>query len=452
MLENEGVALCAIRWSEIFPWLSIAKSFRLAVTFRLLCFGAAAVLLTLLGWSAIAGMFSHDGVPNDSWTSAFGGQSAWQVIDHSVPSTRPTFGVPGPEQVKAADWSGLNIHALGPMFHTWAMLSRPVWLILSIGSPGSDESMKAGDFFALLLSALWSLAVWAYFGAAISRVAAVQLASGEQVGWGAALRWAHAKWPAYFSAPLLPMLGVAVVVLPITVLGLLMRTSFLAFLAALIWPLVLIGGFVMAILLIGVLLGWPLMWATISVEGTDSFDALNRTYAYVFQRPLRYLLYVIVAAVIGWMGWFVVENFAASVIWLASWAASWGATSKGIQDLTTGSGDSSLAHAAGWLMAFWGGWVKLLAVGYSFSYFGVASTAVYYLLRRDLDARETDEVYLDADTSEQKFGLPRLQKDAAGASEIAENPSQQSGSAEEKAKEKTDSVKTEDRKQEESKN
>ncbi len=104
-----------------------------------------------------------------------------------------------------------------------------------------------------------------------------------------------------------------------------MRADFFAFLTALIWPVVLAGGFVMTILLAGVLLGWPLMWATISVEGTDSFDALNRTYSYVFQRPLRYLFYVIVAAAIGWLGWVVVETFAASVIWLASWAASWGA-------------------------------------------------------------------------------------------------------------------------------
>ena len=86
MLENEGVALRAIRWSEIFPWLSIAKSFRLAVTLRLLGFGAAAVLLTLLGWWAIAGVFSHDGAPNGSWTGSFSDQSAWQVIDHSVPN------------------------------------------------------------------------------------------------------------------------------------------------------------------------------------------------------------------------------------------------------------------------------------------------------------------------------------------------------------------------------
>ena len=77
--------------------------------------------------------------------------------------------------------------------------------------------------------------------------------------------------------------------------------------------------------------------------------------------------------------------------------------------------DSSLAHAAAALIVFWNGWVKLLAIGYAFSYFAVASTAIYYLLRRDVDARETDEVFLDADGSEQKFGLPRLQKDAAGA-------------------------------------
>ncbi|MEI8373626.1 MAG: hypothetical protein WCJ35_12435 [Planctomycetota bacterium] len=426
MLDNEGVVLRAICWSEIFPWLSIAKSFRLAITLRLITFGAAAVLLTLLGWWGIANIFSHERVPSSSWTGSFQGQSAWQVIDNSVPN-RPFAGFD--------DSSGLNIHGRSPVVSTWAVLSRPVLRILSIAPSASDQAMSASDFFALILSAVWSLAVWAYFGAAISRVAAVQLATGERVGWGASLRWAGAKWLAYFSAPVLPMLGVTLVVLPILVLGLMMKANTLAVLAALLWPLVLAGGFVMTILLLGVLMGWPLMWATISVEGTDSFDALNRTYSYVFQRPFRYFFYAIVAALVGWLGWIVVENFAASIIWLASWAASWGAGSARIQELTDGSGDeSSLAHAATSLLAFWSGLVKLLAIGYSFSYFGVASTAIYYLLRRDVDARETDEVFLDADTSEQKFGLPKLQKDAAGAPEIGENAAVEAGSAAEKAK------------------
>ena len=161
----------------------------------------------------------------------------------------------------------------------------------------------------------------------------------------------------------------------------------------------------MTLLLAGVLLGWPLMWATISVEGTDSFDAISRSYAYVLQRPFRYLAYVVIAVIVGWLGWIVVENFAAAVIWLAAWARAWGL------------GDTPLAHGLV-LISFWNGCVKLLALGYLFSYFGVAATAVYYQMRRDIDARETDEVFLDADQSEPDFGLPRLQKDAAVAPEI----------------------------------
>ena len=414
MLENEGVALRAIRWSEICPWLSIVKCIRLAVGFRLLILGGLAAFLTLLGWWTIASVFSHDGVANASWTKVFAERSAWGVIDESVPNKPFSF-----DSYFIRYWAGgLDIGDKGPMIRVWGLLIEPVWRFLRLPL---DQSLTPGDFCSLLLTAIWSLAVWAFFGAAISRVAAVQLASGEQVGWAAAMRWAGAKWAAYLAAPVLPMVAVGLVVVPIWLLGLLMKANFFAFLAGLIWPLVLIGGFVMTVLLAGVLLGWPLMWATISVEGTDSFDALNRTYAYVFQRPLRYLFYIVVAAVIGWLGWIVVEEFAAAVIWLAAWAASWGAGGLRLESLMARTDDSSLAHAAAALIVFWNGWVKLLAIGYAFSYFAVASTAIYYLLRRDVDARETDEVFLDADGSEQKFGLPRLQKDAAGAPEIVES-------------------------------
>ena len=67
-----------------------------------------------------------------------------------------------------------------------------------------------------------------------------------------------------------------------------------------------LAGLLMALLLLGLLFGWPLMWGTISTEGTDSFDALSRSYAYLFQRPLHYLFYALVAA-IGWLGWILVR-------------------------------------------------------------------------------------------------------------------------------------------------
>jgi hypothetical protein len=66
------------------------------------------------------------------------------------------------------------------------------------------------------------------------------------------------------------------------------------------------------------------------------------------------------------------------------------------------------------MIHFWAGCVKLLAVGYLFSYFWTASTAVYFQLRRDVDHTETDEVCLDADQSEPTSDLPPIKNAPAG--------------------------------------
>jgi hypothetical protein len=435
MLENEGVALKAIRWSEIFPWLSIGKSFRLAIGPRPLVYGAAALLLTLGGWYMIAYFFQHDGMLNDSWREAFGDEKLSTVIDRGVPNQpfaadRELLGMNeaaegGPVSAtvnKLSDTSGLTFYRVTPLSSAWLTLTRPMLRLFSIGSPASAQPMTVGDFCAVVLSSLWALMIWSFFGAAISRVAAVELAVGERIGWAASLRWARRKWLAYFASPVVPMIGVTLISLPIALLGLLMRSNFFVGVAGIVWPLVLFAAFLMTLLLVGVLLGWPLMWATVSVEGTDSFDALSRTYAYVFQKPLRYAVYIAIAVIIGLLGWFVVENFAAAVIWLASWEAGWGSGAARMEGLRNYTGDSWLANGGAALILFWNGCIKLLALGYVFSYFGVSSTAIYYQLRRDVDARETDEVFLDADESEQGFGLPKLTKDAAGAPEIAGSP------------------------------
>ncbi len=158
------------------------------------------------------------------------------------------------------------------MLGAWMHLGRPVWILFRDG-----WKLRAASLTFLVLAILWAMAVWALFGGAISRVAAVQLAADERIGWVAALRFAASKWLSYFAAPLLPLLGVVLVAIPLAVLGLLVRWNFGVLLAGVLWPLALLGGLVMALLLLGLAFGWPLMWATISTEGTDSFDALSRS-------------------------------------------------------------------------------------------------------------------------------------------------------------------------------
>ena len=48
---------------------------------------------------------------------------------------------------------------------------------------------------------------------------------------------------------------------------------------------VLVGGLVVMLLTLGILGGFNLLYPTMAVEGSDSFDALSRSFAYVYARP-----------------------------------------------------------------------------------------------------------------------------------------------------------------------
>ncbi len=403
MMEQNGDTIRAVAWSEVFPWLRIIRAFRLAIAFRALVLGAVAILLTAAGWGLLGTVFSTD-CHATKWLESYS-ECPWQVVTGAVPD-RPLLA--GSEmEMPISSWQRDN-----PIFLSWAMLTQPA--IEGLSQTGLSATPPRA-IASIILCGLWAAAVWAFFGAAICRTAAVQLAAEEQIGWGAAMRFAGRKWPAYFAAPLLPVGGVLLMAIPVIILGLIMRAGgFGILVGGIVWPLALLAGFIMVLLLLGVLFGWPLMWSAISAEGSDSFDALSRSYAYIFQKPLHYLFYAVVAAFVGWLGWLLVREFAAGIIWMSYWAAGWGCGEDRILSIMGTSGELG---GVGWfgagLISFWAGCVKLLAVGYLFSYFWSASAAIYLLLRRDVDAMEMNEVYLDAD--EEPADLPTIGADPSGA-------------------------------------
>jgi hypothetical protein len=407
MVEHDGNTVRAVAWSEVFPWLSLVRVFRVSIAVRALVLGAIAILITATGWGLVGMIFGADS-PATLWLHPYAACS-WKAVTDAVPD-RPLLPYAADTSGRWIDPRTADSTPYNPVGRTWALLSQPA----VVGLTQTDRSVR--DAASLLLCGLWGVAVWAFFGAAICRMAAVQLAANEQVGLGSAFRYAVKKWPSYFAAPLFPIGGVLLATIPVLVLGLVMRANIGLLLGGLLWPLVLVAGLLMTLLLLGVLFGWPLMWATISAEGTDSFDALSRSYAYTFQRPLHYLFYAVVAGFIGWLGWLLVQNFAAGVIWMGYWAAGWGSGSAPINAIMgVGEELSGIGYVGAVLIRSWAECVKLLAVGYLFSYFWTASTAIYFLLRRDVDATEMDEVFLDADAGEQTFGLPAVGADACGA-------------------------------------
>ncbi len=420
MFDQDGTKLRSIAWGEVFPWLALFRSFRMAIDVRVLLPAAAGVLLTFAGWALLGIVFFDDDRTID-WIAEYQ-HNPFATIAATVPD-RPGA-VPPVSRIEFDGFVPAAWRASDPFFGSWALLSRP---LVEVFSP--EASVRS--VVCVALCGLWVLAVWSLFGAMITRMAVVQFAVDERVGLMPALRFAATKWPSYFFAPLLPLAGIVLCAIGVFIPTLLGNLNLGLVLIGLAWPVALILGFIMAVLLLGLLFGWPLMAATISAEGSDSFDALSRSYAYVFQRPLHYLFYALVAAGFGAAGWLLVANFTAGVVSMTHWAASW-ALAPARMDVLAG-GPNELGEIAGIgfaLIAFWVGCLKLLAVGFLFGYFFSAAGCIYLLLRRAVDATEMDEVYQDADATEPAYGLPPIQNDEAGAPEVGASAVEDSSKSE----------------------
>ena len=186
--------------------------------------------------------------------------------------------------VRYGNWIGggsvtqgmLNFLVYGP---SWAISQHPV-------------------FFSIY--GLFFLAIWSIFGGAIARIAAVHVARDEKISIRQALRFSTSKFLSFLSAPVIPMLIVLIVGLIVAVGGFLTNIPFIGpILVGALFFLALAAGFVMTLVLLGLIGGFNLMYPTIAVEGSDSFDAISRSFSYLYARPWRLAFYTLVAVVYG---------------------------------------------------------------------------------------------------------------------------------------------------------
>jgi hypothetical protein len=404
-MAQEQSTIRHISWLDLFPWLGLVRAVRLAFAPRMLILAAVGLAATSAGWGLLGWVFSGDGDP--SLVIA-------RTTIESFRETPDAFVLP-PVSIRVLDPATSEAQA------PWNWLSFPFRQLF-------ESNVTVASFTYLLLCGLWALLVWALFGGAISRGAALWFAREDRLSLRHSLLWSVAKfrWMSYFFGPALPLAGVLIAVIPVAVLCLLLKLDFGVLLVGIIWPVVLLCGLFLAILLVGLLFGWPLMWPTISVEGTDSFDALSRSYSYTYQRPVHYLFYAAVAGVLGTLAWVVVLIFAKGVITYSYWAASWGSGGERITQIaaaTTNPNEPGAFGLGAHAINFWVNVVKTLAVGFLFSYFWCAATYIYFLLRQAVDATEMDEVAVEEEP--EAYGLPPMSSEPGGAPQVMEPPATQ---------------------------
>jgi len=287
------------------------------------------------------------------------------------------------------------------------MLAAPV--IATFELPSNNRR-----FLHALLATLWAVIVWAPVGGTIARIAVVESATGSRISLAKGIQFALYKLGALITAPLSPIMGIGFFTAFCALFGLLYRipgpvgvtiAGALAFLP--------IGaGVLMALILIGLIAGWPLMIAGVAAEANDGFDALSRSYSYVLQRPGQYAVAIGIAWIFGALGTTLAMLAARLIVHLTIWAVSFGGPDARTLLLFL---DGPLTRSsAGSFHYLWVSAVALLAYSWTFSYFWSASAQIYLLMRHEVDGAPWGDVALPSTDESPPIPLVVAEEIAAG--------------------------------------
>ena len=373
-MANNLTTIREMSWREIFPWLILVRAFRLAIRPSVLLIALVPIIL----------------MPCGSWC-------AERLFEYTPPSEENT--------VESRVTSLLDLTRVTPDVGRQQIES----LFHQIASPFREilgtHSLRQAAYW--LFVGLWTVLLWAIPAGAISRIAVVRLGREERVGFIESLVFSVRRLGSYIGAPLLPLVGFALFSLPVALVGLMMRTDWGVLVAAVSWVLVLLAGFAMTLMLLGLFFGWPLMWPTISAEfNGDMFEALQRSYDYTRERPLHYLFYAFTATMLGALGWLVVNTVCMGIVDIGSWAVTWGAGVERMEELSRESENTAVVIGILCIGGLNDVVSRHIPMAYAAGFFWSSASAIYLLLRQGVDQTEMDEVFLEE--PEQEPPLPDL--------------------------------------------
>jgi len=282
------------------------------------------------------------------------------------------------------------------------------------------------------------LAVISIAGGAICRIAALQFARDEKPGLTEALRYGFTKILSFFTAPLLPAAMIVFIGVFVLLLGLLANITWVGeLLMGVFMPLALLAGALIAVIVIGAVAGFNLMFPAVAYDGSDCFDAMSRAMSYIYSRPWSMALYSGLAVVYGAICYVFVRFFAFLMLLTTYVILDIGLFRDGkmarlwprptFAQLVP-PGTEATANGTEWFSAHLIYLFLLVVVGlmvaFVISFYFSANTIIYALMRKKVDDTTIDDIYVPTDAEQAEAG------EAAGAAEQAAEQ-EQAGAAEE---------------------
>jgi hypothetical protein len=256
---------------------------------------------------------------------------------------------------------------------------------------------------ALLLWLPGVFLIWTLCGGMICRIVALRLTINESESIGNLFLFFQKRGISFISSLFILSLGILCCYLPIYFAKWLAAMPVWNYIVAILFPIPLLFAFFTVILTLGLAVGWMLLFAAVSTDGSDGFDAISRMFSYIFQRPLHYIFYWFCSGLLGWLGFFLVWFVCFVVMWLC-------------HPVIINFPSPIRSWAGNFVQGFWLSIVVSIPIAYMLAWFWTSSVAIYLLLRRSVDATPFSEVYRAAPPKVRL--LPTIKPDAHGAPEI----------------------------------
>lgn len=315
------------------------------------------------------------------------------------------------------------------------------------------------DIGFLIITGLLLCAIWSFIGGSIIRSSAVEFARDERIALEESTNFAKKKFSSFFWAPVVPCLAIAFFLLCIYIGGIVGRIPYLGpLLVGIFFFLAVLAGIVIVLIGIGTAVGGMLMWPTICVEGTDAFDAISRSFSYIYGRPWKLIWYSLVGLGYGLVCLAFVAVFAGLTlnVSMGAGAAGMGASFEPIGEVITGSvhdavippataGDAPSVVRPNFAQWFAGVLMKAvivlvwgMVVGFAISMCMTLDTIIYSLLRKNVDGTDMTEVFIEEEEEEEEPAPPASEEPKAESAA----PSEEAGAVEEPSagEEKADMV------------
>lgn len=339
---ESGLIARVREWTDVFPWVRLARTLRVSGSPPMLFLTACFLFVWGIGQSLIS----------------------------------------SPPLASASESAGA---AAGP----WSLLSEiSAGLGLHFGSLIPTSLFASGFTGVAFVEVVWAVLVWIPGLMILARQGALLTAGRPMMGLkNVSMHVFHRTLAGWFAA-FIPLACTVMLSVFVMLLGLLSRIAFFSWIEYGIAMLVVVVAIPCGILVFGANVAVPLSWSALAIEeNPDPLDSLSRGYEYLLRRPLKLILYLLIASVL--------------VLIIALLASLVGSAAEGVARLSldfVGAAQNTQLATIDLLR-----WLPRLV---GLTQMGALCGGVYLLLRHDAGGQEVEDIWQPV--SKPSVGLPSL--------------------------------------------